>query len=175
MGAGDTVRSAGDPPPTTYPGDVQGPTRDTSRMRPPARRVVLAEVTSAPLDVEVHAKAVGDPSAGALVTFAGVVRDHDHGRAVMSIEYLGHPTAGQVLAAVVADVVAGSDVEAVAVSHRLGPLRVGEAAMVVAVAGAHRAEAFEVAHRLVDEVKGRLPVWKRQVFPDGSDEWVGCP
>jgi molybdopterin synthase catalytic subunit len=68
-----------------------------------------------------------------------------------------------------------SQAEAVAVSHRLGPLAVGDAALVVAVAGVHRAEAFATAMLLVDEVKRQLPVWKRQVFPDGTDEWVDCP
>jgi molybdopterin synthase catalytic subunit len=137
--------------------------------------VVLAEVTEAPLDVALHAAAVAGSSSGAVVTFAGVVRDHDGGRPVDSIEYVGHPTAGAVLARVVAGVTAGSEAEAVAVSHRLGPLAVGDAALVVAVAGVHRAEAFATAMRLVDEVKAQLPVWKRQVFPDGTDEWVACP
>jgi molybdopterin synthase catalytic subunit len=61
------------------------------------------------------------------------------------------------------------------VSHRTGTLRIGDVALVVAVSGAHRQEAFTAAARLVDEVKLRLPVWKRQVFTDGTDEWVACP
>lgn len=148
---------------------------DTSRLRPPARRVVRAVVTTDPLDVAAHEAAVGDASAGAVVSFAGVVRDHDGGRAVDGIEYVGHPDAGDVLVRVVEDVAARTDVEAVAVSHRLGPLAVGDAALVVAVSGAHRQEAFAAAALLVDEVKHHLPVWKRQVFTDGTDEWVACP
>jgi molybdopterin synthase catalytic subunit len=109
------------------------------------------------------------------VSFAGVVRDHDGGRPVTSIEYVGHPTASAVLARVVAAVTAASEAEAVAVSHRLGPLAIGETALVVAVAGVHRAEAFATAMRLVDEIKAQLPVWKRQIFADGTDEWVACP
>jgi molybdopterin synthase catalytic subunit len=137
--------------------------------------VVLATVTTEPIDAETHAKAVEDPGAGAVVTFVGAVRDHDGGRPVTGIEYVGHPTAQRVLEAAVADVVARSDAEAVAVSHRLGELAIGDAALVVAVSGVHRAEAFATASALVDEVKARLPVWKRQVFPDGTDEWVACP
>ncbi|MBI4942818.1 MAG: molybdenum cofactor biosynthesis protein MoaE [Actinobacteria bacterium] len=144
-------------------------------MRPPARRVVLAAVTAEPLDVAAHEAAVADASAGAVVSFSGVVRDHDGGRSVTGIEYVGHPTAGDVLARVLADVAARTDVEAIAVSHRIGPLAVGESALVVAVAGAHRQEAFAAAALLVDEVKHHLPVWKRQVFTDGTDEWVACP
>nr|WP_233153515.1 molybdenum cofactor biosynthesis protein MoaE [Kineosporia sp. R_H_3] len=149
--------------------------RDTSRLHPPARRVVLAAVTTDPLDVAAHEAAVADAGAGAVVSFSGVVRDHDGGRSVTGIEYVGHPTAGDVLATVVADVAARTDVEAIAVSHRIGPLAVGESALVVAVAGAHRQEAFAAAALLVDEVKHHLPVWKRQVFTDGTDEWVACP
>jgi molybdopterin synthase catalytic subunit len=148
---------------------------DTSRLRPPARRVVLATVTTDPIDAETHAEAVADPGAGAVVTFVGAVRDQDGGRPVTGIEYVGHPTAQRILEEVVADVAERSDAEAVAVSHRLGELAIGDAALVVAVAGVHRAEAFATASALVDEVKARLPVWKRQVFADGTDEWVACP
>jgi molybdopterin synthase catalytic subunit len=148
--------------------------RDTSRLTAPARRVVAADVTTGPVDVDALAAAVADAAAGAVVTFGGVVRDHDHGRAVTAIEYVAHPDAGAVLARVVADVAGRSPVDAVAVVHRVGPLRVGEAALGVAVSAAHRQEAFAVAALLVDEVKEHLPVWKRQVFADGTHEWVNC-
>ena len=150
-------------------------TTDASRPSAPAHRVALAVVTTEELDVQAHARAVDDAAAGATVTFAGVVRDHDGGRAVTGIEYVGHPTAPALLEQVVADVAEAHPVDAVAVSHRLGPLAVGEVALAVAVSAAHRAEAFTAAAALVDEVKARLPVWKRQEFGDGSDEWVACP
>jgi molybdopterin synthase catalytic subunit len=149
--------------------------RDTSRLTPPALRVERSVVTVEPLDVADHEAAVAGPASGAVVTFAGVVRDHDGGRAVGGIEYVGHPSAADVLTEVVAEVAARCDVDAVAVSHRLGDLAVGDAALVVAVSGAHRQEAFAAAALMVDEVKHRLPVWKRQVFTDGTDEWVACP
>lgn len=148
---------------------------DASRLHPPARRVLFTAVTGEPLDLAGHEAAVADRGAGAVVTFRGVVRDHDHGRAVTGIEYVGHPTAAAVLAEVVAEVAARCPVEAIAVSHRVGELAVGDSAIVVAVAAAHRQEAFAACALLVDEVKHRLPVWKRQVFADGSDEWVACP
>lgn len=150
-------------------------TPDTTRTREPARRVVRAVVTAEALVVDQHAAAVDDAAAGAVVTFAGVVRDHDRGRSVAGIEYVGHPSAGRVLEEVVRDVVAGWPVDAVAVSHRLGELAIGDAALVVAVSAAHRQEAFGAASALVDEVKHRLPVWKHQRFSDGTDEWVACP
>ena len=149
--------------------------RDTTRLHAPARRVVHAVVTTAAVDVSVLEALVADPSAGAVVSFGGIVRDHDGGRPVTMIEYVGHPSAQSVLEQVAADVAARTDVEALAVAHRLGPLQVGDAALVAAVSAAHRQEAFAAAALLVDEVKDRLPVWKRQQFPDGTDEWVACP
>lgn len=149
--------------------------RDHSRIHPPARRVVLTAVTDEPLDVAAHEAAVDGPESGAVVVFSGNVRNHDGGKPVRGIEYVGHPSAAAVLAEVVAEVTARSEVEAVAVSHRLGELGVGDVALVVAVAAAHRQEAFAAAALLVDEVKHRLPVWKRQLFSDGTDEWVACP
>ncbi|MEJ2859421.1 MULTISPECIES: molybdenum cofactor biosynthesis protein MoaE [Saccharothrix] len=138
--------------------------------------VLRATVSDQPLSVEEHAKLVENAGAGAVVTFSGVVRDHDHGRTVRELEYVGHPTAGDVVAEVVADVVAKfTGVRAVAVSHRVGELRIGDVALACAVSAEHRGEAFAVCSELVDEVKRRLPVWKRQVFADGTDEWVNCP
>jgi molybdopterin synthase catalytic subunit len=137
--------------------------------------VAICAVTSHVLDVGGHAAAVAGSSHGAVVTFTGVVRDTDAGRTVTEIEYQAHPTAARVLGEVVAEVVAGSEAEAVAVSHRIGVLGIGEVAFVVAVGGMHRAEAFGTASRLVEEVKRRLPVWKRQLFADGSHEWVAAP
>ena len=157
-------------------GDARStPGRDSTRLHAPARRVLHAVVTADVVDVRALEALVADRSAGAVVTFGGIVRDHDGGRPVTMIEYVGHPSAQAVLAEVAADVAARSDVEALAVAHRLGPLQVGEPALVVAVSAAHRHEAFAAAALLVDEVKERLPVWKRQQFPDGTDEWVACP
>jgi molybdopterin synthase catalytic subunit len=67
------------------------------------------------------------------------------------------------------------DVIAVAVSHRVGRLKIGDLAIVASVSTPHRGEAFQACARLVDEAKARLPIWKRQVFDDGTDEWVNCP
>ena len=102
------------------------------------------------------------------------VRDHDGGRAVRGLEYSAHPTAGKVVAQVANDVAARSTgVRAIAVSHRIGPLGIGDVALACAVAADHRKEAFAACAELVDEVKRLLPVWKHQLFADGTDEWVG--
>ncbi|TDC37452.1 molybdenum cofactor biosynthesis protein MoaE [Micromonospora sp. 15K316] len=140
-----------------------------------APELALGTVTDQPLDLAAHEAAVDDPRAGAVVSFQGVVRDHDHGRAVTGLEYEGHPTAERILREVAAEIAADPEVYAVAVSHRIGPLAIGEAALVAAVSTAHRAAAFAACARLVDEVKARLPIWKHQTFADGSEEWVNCP
>ncbi|MEV0427677.1 molybdenum cofactor biosynthesis protein MoaE [Micromonospora sp. NPDC050495] len=141
----------------------------------PVEGVTLGAVTDQPLDLAAHEAAVADRRAGAVVSFQGVVRDHDHGRLVTLLEYEGHPTAEAVLREVAAEIAADPEVYAVAVSHRIGRLEIGDVALVAAVSTAHRAAAFAACARLVDEVKARLPIWKRQVFDDGTEEWVNCP
>lgn len=135
-------------------------------------QVRLTGVTAEPLDVDAHLAAVGDAAAGAVVTFAGAVRNHDHGVSVTALEYQAHPTASRIIAEVAAELAARDGVIAVAVTHRVGALAIGDLAIVAAISAAHRELAFAVCSDLVDEVKARLPVWKRQLFADGSDEWV---
>lgn len=137
--------------------------------------VALCAVSDQPLDVAAHEAAAGSVDGGATVTFCGVVRRSDHGRAVVELEYQGHPTAIAVLSEIAEKVAAEPDVLSVAVSHRVGTLAIGDVALVAVVSTAHRHEAFEACARLVEDVKHRLPVWKRQVFSDGTDEWVNCP
>jgi molybdenum cofactor synthesis domain-containing protein len=125
-------------------------------------------------EAEVAAEVARD-DAGAVVTFAGVVRDHDRGRAVTALHYEGHPDAGRILAEVVALALDRPGVLAAAARHRVGDLAIGDLAFVAAVSAAHRREAFEACGWLVDEAKARLPVWKHQHFADGTDEWVNSP
>lgn len=139
--------------------------------------VLRAAVSESTIDTCEHADLVASAAAGAVVTFAGVVRNHDHGRGVRELEYTGHPAAQRVLGEAAAKVAARApaSVRALAVSHRVGLLAIGDVALACAVAADHRAEAFAVCAELVDEVKRMLPVWKRQVFTDGTVEWVNCP
>jgi molybdopterin synthase catalytic subunit len=136
---------------------------------------MIVAVTRDPLELAAHERAVADPGAGAVVSFAGVVRDHDHGRQVLRLEYEAHPTAEAVLKEVAAEIAADPRVRAIAVSHRIGRLEIGELALAAAVSCAHRGAAFAACARLVEEVKAKLPIWKRQLFADGSEEWVNCP
>ena len=136
---------------------------------------LLARLDQRPLDIGVHLAAVRDPRAGAVATFIGLVRNHDPSvpGEVMALEYSAHPDAEEVLRKLAAKAAARDGVLALAVSHRIGLVGVGEAAMIVAVATAHRALAFEVCSELVESVKADLPVWKREVLADGSHVWVG--
>ncbi|PZS31167.1 MAG: molybdenum cofactor biosynthesis protein MoaE [Pseudonocardiales bacterium] len=135
--------------------------------------VELVAVSEEPLVASFYESLVRAAASGAVVLFAGVVRDHDGGRSVTALEYSAHPSAAKVLSDVAAEVAADPLVHAVAVGHRVGPLAIGDTALVAAVSAAHRQAAFAACSRLVEDVKARIPVWKRQVFADGTEEWVG--
>lgn len=137
--------------------------------------VRLLALRDTPLDVAEVLAAVQDEGAGGVVSFTGVVRRTDGGRPVVALEYEAHPGAEQALHAVAERVVAELEVIAVAAVHRTGLLAVGDVAVVVAASAAHRAQAFEGARRLIDDLKRDVPVWKRQVFDGGDQEWVGAP
>jgi molybdopterin synthase catalytic subunit len=137
--------------------------------------MILARVTADTLDLTAHVAAVGGPAVGAVATFVGLVRDHDPSveGEVVALDYSAHPDAEAVLHRIAGDAAAADGVLGVAVSHRVGHLAVGEAAIVAAVATAHRQLAFDVCRSLVETVKAELPVWKREVLRDGSHVWVG--
>ena len=135
--------------------------------------IALAQISDAPASLDAHVAAVSGARFGAVATFLGVVRDHDPSveGEVVALEYSAHPDALAVLEALCArhD---GPDV-AIAVTHRVGRLGVGEAALVAAVASAHRREALDTLGALVETIKAELPVWKKEILADGSHTWVG--
>lgn len=136
-------------------------------------RIGATGVQDSPLDTSSIADTVRSDASGALVTFEGIVRNHDDGRSVTGIEYIAHPSASDVVDEVAEDVAARHPECRVAVVHRVGKLDIGELALVAAVSSPHREASFAAVQDVVDTVKDKLPVWKRQVFTDGSDEWVG--
>ncbi|MFZ8758533.1 molybdenum cofactor biosynthesis protein MoaE [Microbacterium sp. HMH0099] len=140
----------------------------------PASAVRIARLSETPLDLDAHLDAVEESSSGAVTTFVGRVRDTDPDAsdAVVALEYSAHPDAEQALHRIAEDAAAGTDA-IVAVSHRIGRLGVGEAAVVIAVASGHRAAAFEVCRTVIETIKTDLPVWKRQVEADGTTAWKG--
>lgn len=138
-----------------------------------AEAVVITRISTEPITLEECSAAVADPQAGAVVTFAGVVRDHDDGRGVASLSYTAHPTAEDALRASAVRVAAAHPEVKIAVVHRVGDLVVGDLALAAAVSSAHRGEAFAACGALIDDVKSTVPIWKEQEFDDGSSEWVG--
>jgi len=137
--------------------------------------VRLVAIRESPLSVDEVLTAVLDPSAGGVVVFVGTVRDVDGGRTVGVLGYSAHPSAEQQLRDVAESVAARYPAVALAAVHRVGDLAVGDLAVVVGAACPHRGEAFAAARALVDELKETVPIWKHQVFADGTDEWVGSP
>lgn len=132
----------------------------------------LAALRDTPLDPAEVLAAVDDPAAGGVNLFLGAVRDHDHGRGVVRLDYSAHPSAERVLAEVAAEVAGEFDVIAVAAVHRIGSLTVGDLAVAVAVSAGHRQTAYAASRALIDRLKERVPVWKNQHFDDGTEEWV---
>ncbi len=140
-----------------------------------APEVVLADIRDTPLSVDEVLAAVRHPRAGGIATFVGVVRERDHGHGVEALDYTAHPSAPQVLRDLAERLAAGADVIRIAVVHRVGHLATGDLAVVAAVSAVHRGAAFDVCRELIDTLKASVPIWKHQVFDDGSDEWVGTP
>ncbi|AZC14652.1 molybdenum cofactor biosynthesis protein MoaE [Microbacterium sp. ABRD28] len=136
--------------------------------------VRMARISADPLNLTAHLDAVEDVAAGAVTTFIGRVRDHDPdaAAAVRALEYTAHPDAETVLASL-AQEAAGDTGALVAVSHRVGTLGVGDAAVLIAVAAAHRGTAFDTCRQLIERIKTDLPVWKRQIEVDGTATWLG--
>lgn len=136
--------------------------------------VRIARVSEEPLDIASHLEAVVDAAAGAETSFVGRVRDHDPDAdgAVAALEYTAHPDAGKALREL-AERAAREHGAQVAVSHRIGRLVVGDAAVVIACSASHRGEAFAACRQVIEDIKRELPVWKRQVAEDGSTAWKG--
>ncbi len=114
-------------------------------------------------------RAVGDDAAGGVALFVGTVRNHDGGADVDALGYSCHPSAEAEMRRIAEKVVADHPVRALAAVHRVGDLRVGDLAVVVAVACPHRAEAFDACRKLIDDLKHEVPIWKHQKFSDGTE------
>jgi molybdopterin synthase catalytic subunit len=132
----------------------------------------MTEMRAEPLSVDEIQAIAADPAAGAVVVFAGAVRDHDHGRGVTALSYSAHPSAAAELSRVAEKIAASHQIVSLAVAHRTGDLQIGDLAVVAAVGAGHRQVAFEACHALIDELKATVPIWKHQLFADGTSEWV---
>ncbi len=143
-------------------------------LHPRDRRLMAPGIRTEPLSLDEAMEAVRHEGAGAVVTFLGVVRDRSNdGRAVTSLEYEAYGTMAETeLARVVEEIASEAPGARIFAAHRVGLLRVGDAAVVCAASAPHRDEAFRACRLLIDRIKARLPIWKRERGPDGQ-HWVG--
>jgi len=142
--------------------------------RQPGPAPTWIRVSPEPVDAAALAARVADPGAGAVGLFLGTVRHHSPGReGVTHLEYEAYPqVAEEHITAIVAEARERWPLLGVAVEHRVGSLAVGEASVGVAVSSAHRADGLEAVRYLIDELKVRVPLWKKEHWPGGA-EWVG--
>jgi molybdopterin synthase catalytic subunit len=132
-----------------------------------------ARLVREPIDATALLARVSRPSNGAVLLFLGVVREVNDGRAVTGIDYSAYePMAARELAAIAAEAAQRFGVTDIAIAHRLGELSLEEASVGIAVAHPHRADAYEASRWIIEEIKRRVPIWKREHYRDGTREWV---
>ncbi|MEO6778163.1 MAG: molybdenum cofactor biosynthesis protein MoaE [Gemmatimonadaceae bacterium] len=132
-----------------------------------------AALVSEPIDVEALVESVRSAAFGAVVTFMGTVRETSGGRTVSGLEYSAYTgMASQEMDAIVREAIAISPGCSLVAVHRIGDVPIGDVCVVIAAAHAHRAAAFDACRYCIDEIKKRVPIWKREQFADGASEWV---
>ena len=134
---------------------------------------IATGITDEPLDTGALIDSARRDTCGAVASFIGVVRNHDGGESVDAIEYSSHPSSQQILRDIAVEFKDRPGVHRIVAWHRVGRLGIGEDAMVVAVAAEHRAQAFRAVEAIVEDVKAKLPIWKKQELTDGSHNWSG--
>lgn len=159
---------------TYVPGDHQlGPGDEVALIPPVSGGTARFVVQEAPLDPRLVESQVADPGSGALVTFVGRVRDNARGQDVERLEYEAYPAAAErMMGQIGQEIQERWGIDQVAIAHRTGELAIGEASVVIAVAAAHRAEAFTACEYAIDRLKQIVPVWKKEHYADGS-RWIG--
>jgi molybdopterin synthase catalytic subunit len=136
----------------------------------------VARVTREPIEAAALIAAVASPEDGAVLLFWGIVRNRNEGRAVSHLEYDAYAEMAEAkLAEIVREAQEWWPVGCIAVVHRIGLLQIGEASVGIAVASPHRAEAYEASRYVIEELKRRVPIWKKEGYLEGESEWLlGC-
>ena len=135
----------------------------------------IFELTSETIDSIGLRASLENPTCGACVTFEGLIRNHNEGRKVLRLEYEAYGAlANKEGEAIVREALKRFRIEEASCVHRTGLLEIGEMAVWVGVSSAHRGEAFKACSYIIDTVKQRVPIWKREHYADGTDEWVNC-
>lgn len=130
-------------------------------------------IVQRPIDPQALVAEVARTANGATILFLGTVRDVNDGRAVSGIEYVSYESmAGRELAAIAGEASTRYGTDDIVIEHRIGRLALGEVSVAIAVAHPHRAEAYDASRFVIEELKGRVPIWKREEYVDGTREWV---
>lgn len=133
---------------------------------------MTAYLSREPVALAPLVEAVSSPAQGGVATFLGLVRNHQDGRRVERLEYSAYePMAEAESARIVAEAESRWPVR-IALQHRLGSLQIGDVAVAVAAGAAHRAEAFDACRFVIEELKRRVPIWKKEFYGDGTVEFV---
>lgn len=137
---------------------------------------MLQRITDQPLALDAMLVQTESPECGALVVFAGTTRRHNEGHEVVSVEYTAYkPLAEKWLADIEREALARFDIECCAIRHRIGELAIGDTSVIVVVRAVHRPDAFRAGRYAIDTVKHTVPIWKREVYADGSFVYLkGC-
>src|ERR1041385_89710 len=134
---------------------------------------MMKVLSEAPIRLDPLIDQVRAPDRGGIAIFLGLVRDHHQGRSVLGLDYSAYgPMAESVTREIMAEAAGRGSRVAVAVQHRVGSLTIGDTAVAVVAAAAHRGEAFDACRYVIEELKKRVPVWKKEMFADGTVEWV---
>ncbi|HZQ36521.1 MAG TPA: molybdenum cofactor biosynthesis protein MoaE [Dehalococcoidia bacterium] len=137
---------------------------------------MLVQLTQDPLEAERLVRVVRTDASGAVTLFYGVVRNHNEGRGVLFLEYEAYPElAERQLRAVGEEILQRFSIDDIAIAHRTGRLEIGETSLLVAVASAHRAQAFAACHAAVDRIKETVPIWKKEHWAGGGVWLEGTP
>jgi molybdopterin synthase catalytic subunit len=155
------------------PGQVLRHGDEVALIPPVSGGAPWCRLTAEPLDVGAVIAAVSAPGQGGIVTFIGAVRDHNHGKPVVRLEYESYPpmvlrTLGAIIERIEREVPGAR----VAIAHRDGALAIGDLAVVIAASAPHRAEAFEACRQAIEQLKRDVPIWKKEISPTG-EEWLG--
>ena len=154
---------------------LRQPHFDHVRVTVVARPMSTFHISSSPLDVPKLQRALVHPQAGAGATFEGRVRDHNEGQPVQSLEYEAYPELAEREGnRVLAEARQKFDLLAVVAVHRVGHLQIGDLAVWVGVAAAHRGPAFDACRYIIDELKARVPIWKKEHYASGATTWINC-
>ena len=133
----------------------------------------MFRVTQEAIDLQELVNFVTHPGAGAIITFIGTARDHHDGRKVIALEYEAYPEmAEKELERLGKEAKERWNLQSLAIVHRIGPVQIREASVVIAVSAAHRNDAFEACRFAIEEIKKSVPIWKKEIF-EGGEIWIG--